>query len=78
MQVLTKSKYLTGLQCPKYLWIVFHEKEAIPQASLADEFKSKEIEKVGQLPKKLFPEMSISYGITESTKYSETLKYKDI
>ena len=25
--ILTKSKYLIGLQCPKYLWTVFHEKE---------------------------------------------------
>ncbi len=56
MTILTKSKYLIGLQCPKYLWTVFHEKEKIPEASAADEFKFKEGEKVGEMAKKLFPE----------------------
>lgn len=55
MQILTKSKYLIGLQCPKYLWIIFHEPEKIPEATVAEEFKFKEGEKVGEMAKKLFP-----------------------
>jgi len=29
--LLTKSKYLIGLQCAKYLWMSFHEKHKIPK-----------------------------------------------
>jgi len=29
--LLTKSKYLVGLQCPKYLWTMFHEKHKISE-----------------------------------------------
>jgi len=54
--ILTKSKYLIGLQCPKYLWTIFHEKDKIPEAFITDEFKFKEGEKVGEMAKKLFPE----------------------
>jgi len=30
--LLSKSKYLTGLQCPKYLCLQIHEPERIPEA----------------------------------------------
>ncbi|MBW2972858.1 DUF2779 domain-containing protein [Candidatus Woesearchaeota archaeon] len=56
MKLLTKSKYLIGLQCPKYLWIVFNDSKQIPKAGVPDEFKFKEGEKVGELAKKLFPD----------------------
>ncbi len=56
MTILTKSKYIVGLQCPKYLWTIFHEKDKIPEASLADEFKFKQGEETGQMAKKLFPD----------------------
>src|SRR3989344_5290252 len=55
MQTLTKSKYLIGLQCPKYLWIIFHEPEKIPEATIAEEFKFEQGTKVGQFAKMLFP-----------------------
>ena len=29
--LLSKSKYLDGLQCPKLLWTLFHEPEKIPE-----------------------------------------------
>jgi hypothetical protein len=31
MKLLTKSKYLAGLQCPKLLWTLINEKEIIPE-----------------------------------------------
>ena len=49
MSQLTKSKYLIGLQCLKYLWIVFNDKSAIPSASKSDEFKFKQGSEVGEL-----------------------------
>ena len=32
MTLLTKSKDLVGLQCPRCLWVVFNEKERIPES----------------------------------------------
>ncbi len=55
-QILTKSKYIIGLECPKYLWAVFNHPEKIRKASLAEEFKFKEGAKVGELAKSLFPD----------------------
>ncbi|MEK6859900.1 MAG: DUF2779 domain-containing protein, partial [Nanoarchaeota archaeon] len=37
--LLSKSSYMIGLQCPRYLWTKIHEKEKIPEASEADEWK---------------------------------------
>jgi len=56
MYLLTKSKYLAGLQCPKYLWTLIHEKEKIPEPDTATQFRFDQGNKVGELAKKLFPE----------------------
>ena len=37
--LLSKSSYMVGLQCPRYLWTKIHEKEKIPEKSEADEWK---------------------------------------
>jgi hypothetical protein len=29
--ILTKSNYLLGIQCPKFLWITKNDKERIPE-----------------------------------------------
>ena len=52
--VLTKSKYILGLECPRHLWITFNHPEKIRQATLAEEFRFGEGDKVGQLAKTLF------------------------
>ncbi|MEX0920212.1 MAG: DUF2779 domain-containing protein [Candidatus Pacearchaeota archaeon] len=69
MKALTKSNYLVGLECPRYLWIVFNQPEQIRKATLAEEFKFKEGDKAGQIAKMLFPE-----GIDLPTDYKENLK----
>lgn len=46
---------MIGLQCQKYLWIIFHEPEKIPKATIAEEFKFEQGTNVGQFAKKLFP-----------------------
>ena len=56
MRVLTKSKYLIGLQCPRYLWVVFNQPEKIRKVTISEEFKFDQGDKVGQMAKKLFPE----------------------
>jgi len=55
MALLTKSKYIIGLQCPKYLWMMFHDLDKIPKFDLATEFIIKQGNQIGQLAKKLFP-----------------------
>ena len=52
--ILTKSKYLLGLECPRHLWITFNQPEKIRKVTLAEEFKFSEGDKVGQLAKTLF------------------------
>ena len=37
--LLTKSKYLVGLQCPKYIWIKIHEPERIPEFDISTKHK---------------------------------------
>ena len=55
-KILTKSKYLNGLQCPKLLWISVNDKNRLPEV---DESKQKLFDEghiVGEYAKKLFPE----------------------
>ena len=69
-KVLTKSKYLLGLECPRHLWITFNQYEKIRKATLAEEFKFRQGDKVGQLTKTLF-----SDGIDLSIEnYAENLQ----
>ena len=69
-QVLTKSKYILGLECPRHLWITFNQPEKIRKVTLAEEFKFREGNRVGQLAKTLFLD-----GIDIPVKnYSENLQ----
>jgi hypothetical protein len=56
MPLLTKSKYIVGLQCPKYLWMMFHDLDKIPDFDPATEFIIEQGNRIGKLAKKLFPE----------------------
>ncbi len=55
MPLLTKSKYIIGLSCPKYLWMMFHELDKIPENDPATEHIIQQGQIIGQLAKKLFP-----------------------
>lgn len=52
--LLSKSKYMIGLQCPKYLWTVFHEPENMPEVSKSMQHRFDQGHLVGQLAKSLF------------------------
>jgi len=54
-QLLSKSKYLIGLQCPKYLWMQIHEPERIPEADAVTQYVFDQGHLVGEYAKKLFP-----------------------
>ncbi len=53
--MLTKSKYLTGLQCPRLIWIQIHEPEKIPATDAVTQHIFDQGHLVGELAKKLFP-----------------------
>lgn len=55
MALLTKSKYLNGLQCPLLLWVTFNDKNSIPPVDLATQATFDAGNLVGELAKKLFP-----------------------
>ena len=53
--LLSKSKYLSGLQCPKYLWIQVHEPERIPAVDAVTQYIFDQGHLVGEYAKQLFP-----------------------
>lgn len=53
--MLTKSNYVVGLQCPKYLWIQLYEKEKIPAYDAATLHKFEEGHSVDELARQFFP-----------------------
>ena len=53
---LTKSKYLTGLECPRYLWMLIHNPDKIREKNIVEEFIIEEGNKVGEIAKRLFPD----------------------
>ncbi len=55
-KLLSKSKYMTGLQCPRLIWIQFHEPAKIPETDPGTQYIFDQGHLVGELAKKLFPE----------------------
>ena len=56
MALLTKSKYLAGLQCPKLLWFLINNKDSVPATSEDAQKKMDAGTEIGILATKLFPE----------------------
>lgn len=55
MPLLTKSKFLSGLQCAKYLWVSFNDKAKIPPTDASTQFVFDQGHEVGELAKSFFP-----------------------
>ena len=53
--LLSKSKYLNGLQCLKYLWILLNAPEQVAKVDASTQFRFDQGHQVGELAKKLFP-----------------------
>jgi len=53
-KLLSKSKYLSGLQCPKYLWLLFNDKKKVPQPDISTQHIFDEGHRIGELAKNLF------------------------
>lgn len=69
-KLLTKSKYLYGIQCPKYLWVSVHKSELIPEIKETQQHIFDQGNLVGNLAKSLYPK-----GIDIPTRqFGENLK----
>jgi hypothetical protein len=53
--VLSKTNFLRGLQCYKYLWTAVHEPKSIPPPDAVTQFTFDQGHEVGALAKQLFP-----------------------
>ena len=56
LRLLSKSKYLNGIQCPRLIWIQINEPEKIPETDPVTQHIFDQGHLVGELAKKLFPE----------------------
>jgi len=54
--ILSKSKYISGIQCLKYLWYLINDPDQIPPYDEAALFRFQQGHEVGNLAKTLFPE----------------------
>jgi len=72
---LSKSRYLNGLQCPKMLWLLDHNKDLFDQ-SVMNERVLEEGNKVGDLARQYFnADVTIPYNPDSSVMIAETQKY---
>jgi hypothetical protein len=62
--LLSKSKYLVGLQCPKALWIHYNDKALIPPPDPGTAARFDQGHEVGLLAQKLFPQ-GLHIGYTD-------------
>ncbi|MDD5691641.1 MAG: DUF2779 domain-containing protein [Candidatus Omnitrophica bacterium] len=54
-KLLTKRKYMHGLQCPKYLWVTFGSPKLIPEPDIVAGYRINERKLVGELVQQLYP-----------------------
>lgn len=55
-KLLTKSKYLVGLQCSRYLWVMLNEPDRVPRPDTSTQHRFDEGHLIGEWAKKLFPD----------------------
>lgn len=68
--LLSKSKYLYGIQCPKFLWMSVHEKDKLPEVDEVLQHRFDQGHLVGKLAQQVFPN-----GINvEDDDFNENLK----
>jgi len=80
-KILSKSRYMNGLQCIKYLWTAVHEYEKIspPDAGTRQRFDAGNA--VGQLARTLFPAgiaIDVNSGFMEGIRQTEALLSKRV
>ena len=53
---ISKSKFLSGLQCPKLLWTLYNQKDLIPPPDAAQQAIFDQGHEIGALAKSLYPD----------------------
>jgi hypothetical protein len=54
-RLLTKTKYMNGLQCPRLLWIAFNQPGSLPATDIVSQHIFDQGHEVDELGKKLYP-----------------------
>ncbi len=54
--LLSKTKYLNGRQCPRYLWVLFNDPDKVPAPDPNTQYVFDQGHMVGELAKQLFPD----------------------
>ena len=55
-QLLSKTKYLNGRQCLRYLWVLFNDPDRVPATDANRQYIFDQGHVVGELAKKLYPD----------------------
>ncbi len=55
LKLLTKTRYISGLQCPRLLWVSINDKNRLPPIDAATQFVFDQGHQVGELAKQLYP-----------------------
>lgn len=79
-KLLTKSKYMSGLQCPKKLWIETNQRDLIPPVTPSQQFIFDQGHEVGDIAQKRYPKgfllpqnhMQIKENVEQTKKELET------
>ena len=65
-RIISKSKYLAGLQCHRYLWYLCNEPQLIPEFDEATMLRFQRGHEIGNLAKLLFPDgIEIEHGVNK-------------
>ena len=70
--VISKSRYMAGLQCPRLLWHKFNQPDAFPPVDAATQAIFDQGAQVGELAKQLFPKgLEIGAGVIKKDAVDE-------
>ena len=70
--LISKSRYLAGLQCPKLLWYHFNQPDAFPPVDTATQALFDQGSQVGAVAKTLFPKgIEVGAGVIQKTDVDE-------
>ena len=71
--LLTKSRYVNGLQCAKWIWLSFNRPEELPKIDELAQHRFDEGAKVGELAKRLFPDgISVKSQLNSEENHKES------
>ena len=70
--LISKTRYLAGLQCPKLLWYHFNQPDALPPVDVATQAIFDQGKEVGTLAKTLFPKgLEVGEGVIKKIAVDE-------